>query len=118
MVVQHVAAHGKDAACFRFRLDDPAWQARLLERAVALRVRWLRLPYGEKTISVKSFNFNEEVVGSHDKYLWGHASIALTSRIVDSFAKFRWCPNIIGPQAGRRWVDPLGSPQVRRATPR
>src|SRR5688572_27929527 len=45
----------------------------------------LRLPYGEKTISVKSFNFNEDVVGNHDRYLWGHASVALTSRIVDSF---------------------------------
>jgi type VI secretion system protein ImpC len=60
----------------------------------------LRLPYGEKTISVKSFNFNEDVIGNHDAYLWGHASIALTSRVVDSFAKYRWCPNIIGPQAG------------------
>jgi type VI secretion system protein ImpC len=60
----------------------------------------LRLPYGEKTIPVKSFNFNEDVVGEHERYLWGHASIALASRITDSFAKFRWCPNIIGPQAG------------------
>jgi type VI secretion system protein ImpC len=60
----------------------------------------LRLPYGEKTIPVKSFNFNEDVVGNHDRYLWGHASIAMASRIADSFAKFRWCPNIIGPQAG------------------
>jgi type VI secretion system protein ImpC len=60
----------------------------------------LRLPYGEKTIPVKSFNFNEDVIGNHDRYLWGHASIALASRIADSFAKFRWCPNIIGPQAG------------------
>jgi type VI secretion system protein ImpC len=60
----------------------------------------LRLPYGEKTISVKSFNFNEDVIGNHERYLWGHASVALTSRIVDSFAKYRWCPNIIGPQSG------------------
>src|SRR5262252_4083847 len=60
----------------------------------------LRLPYGEKTIPVKSFNFNEEVVGGHEKYLWGHASIALASRITDSFGKFRWAPNIIGPQSG------------------
>ena len=60
----------------------------------------LRLPYGEKTVPVKSFNFNEEVVGGHDKYLWGHASLAMASRIADSFAKYRWCPNIIGPQAG------------------
>ena len=60
----------------------------------------LRLPYGEKTIPVKSFNFNEECVGEHDNYLWGHASIAFATRVADSFAKYRWCPNIIGPQAG------------------
>jgi type VI secretion system protein ImpC len=60
----------------------------------------LRLPYGEKTIPVKSFNFNEDVIGQHDRYLWGHASIAMASRISDSFAKYRWAPNIIGPQAG------------------
>ena len=33
---------------FRFALDDPSWQARLIERAVAWRVRWLRLPYGDQ----------------------------------------------------------------------
>ena len=51
-VAQHVAAHGHRAACFRFRLDDPAWQARLLERAVALRVRCLGLPYGDQGLLV------------------------------------------------------------------
>jgi type VI secretion system protein ImpC len=60
----------------------------------------LRLPYGEKTIPVKAFNFSEDAIGSHDKYLWGHASNALATRIADSFAKYRWAPNIIGPQAG------------------
>jgi len=33
---------------FRFALDDRAWQARVLERGVALRVRLLRLPYGDQ----------------------------------------------------------------------
>lgn len=60
----------------------------------------LRLPYGEKTVPVKAFNFTEDSTGSHDKYLWGHASNAMATRIADSFAKFRWAPNIIGPQAG------------------
>jgi type VI secretion system protein ImpC len=60
----------------------------------------LRLPYGEKTIPVKAFNFSEDVVGQHDKYLWGHASTAFATRVADSFAKFRWSPNIIGPQSG------------------
>jgi type VI secretion system protein ImpC len=60
----------------------------------------LRLPYGEKTIPVKSFNFNEDVIDHHERYLWGHASNALVTRIAESFAKYRWAPNIIGPQAG------------------
>jgi type VI secretion system protein ImpC len=60
----------------------------------------LRLPYGEKTVPVRSFNFAEDVVDHHDRYLWGYASNALVSRIADSFAKYRWAPNIIGPQSG------------------
>ncbi len=60
----------------------------------------LRLPYGEKTVPVKAFNFDEDVIGHHERYLWGHASDALVTRIADSFAKFRWAPNIIGPQSG------------------
>lgn len=60
----------------------------------------LRLPYGEKTVPVKAFNFNEDVIDQHDNYLWGYSSIALATRVADSFAKYRWCPNIIGPQSG------------------
>jgi len=60
----------------------------------------LRLPYGDKTVPAKSFNYEEDVVGQHDRYLWGNATYTMATRIADSFAKFRWCPNIIGPQAG------------------
>ena len=60
----------------------------------------LRLPYGNNTIPCKGFNYEEEVVGEHQDYLWGNASFAFATRVADSFAKFRWCPNIIGPQAG------------------
>jgi type VI secretion system protein ImpC len=60
----------------------------------------LRMPYGAATIPVKSFNFEEDVIGSHEKYLWGNAAVAMATRVADSFAKYRWCPNIIGPQAG------------------
>ena len=60
----------------------------------------LRLPYGQNTMPVKGFNFEEEVVGEHGKYLWGNSAFALATRVADSFAKYRWCPNIIGPQAG------------------
>jgi type VI secretion system protein ImpC len=60
----------------------------------------LRLPQGNGTVPAKSFQYEEDVVGQHEKYLWGNATYALATRIADSFAKFRWCPNIIGPQAG------------------
>lgn len=39
-------------ACFRLKLDDPAWQARLIERAVALRTRLAGLPYGDQGLLV------------------------------------------------------------------
>jgi GT2 family glycosyltransferase len=34
-------------------LDDPAWQARLIERLVAWRVRRLHLPFGDQGIFVR-----------------------------------------------------------------
>jgi type VI secretion system protein ImpC len=60
----------------------------------------LRLPYGNETVPAKTFQYEEDSVGQHDKYLWGNATFALATRVADSFAKYRWCPNIIGPQAG------------------
>jgi rSAM/selenodomain-associated transferase 2 len=42
---------------FRFALDDPAWQARAIERGVAMRVRLFRLPYGDQGIFVRRQTF-------------------------------------------------------------
>lgn len=60
----------------------------------------LRLPYGQDTQPVKSFNYNEDVTTGNDSFLWGNAAFAFATRITDSFAKYRWCANIIGPQGG------------------
>jgi type VI secretion system protein ImpC len=60
----------------------------------------LRLPYGEDSSPVKAFNYEENVKDKHDAYLWGNTSFAFATRLADSFAKYRWCPNIIGPQSG------------------
>ncbi len=38
---------------FRFGLDAAAWQARVIERLVRLRVRLFRLPYGDQGIFVR-----------------------------------------------------------------
>jgi type VI secretion system protein ImpC len=60
----------------------------------------LRLPYEQEANPVKAFNYNENVRDNHHSYLWGNTSFAFATRLADSFAKYRWCPNIIGPQSG------------------
>jgi len=59
----------------------------------------LRLPYGPRTVRVRAFNYEEDV-SKHENYLWGSAAFAFATRVADSFARYRWCPNIIGPKAG------------------
>ena len=50
-----IAGLGRDevGGWFRFALDDAAWQARVIERLVAWRVRRLRLPYGDQGLFVR-----------------------------------------------------------------
>jgi type VI secretion system protein ImpC len=60
----------------------------------------LRVPYDRDHKPVKEFDFTEDVIDKHENYLWGPASFALASRAAESFAAYRWCPNIIGPIAG------------------
>lgn len=60
----------------------------------------LRNPYDPEDNPVKSFVYKENVANSHEHYLWGNTAYTFASRLTDSFAKFRWCPNIIGPQSG------------------
>ncbi len=60
----------------------------------------LRLPYGSCTVPVKSFNFEEDVGGRRERYLWGNAAAALAARAADSFAKYRWCTHIVGRRDG------------------
>ena len=60
----------------------------------------LRNPYDPEENPVKSFVYKETVANDHEHYLWGNTAYAFASKLTDSFAKFRWCPNIIGPQSG------------------
>lgn len=60
----------------------------------------LRQPYDPLENPTRSFVYRETIDGDHENYLWGNTSYLLASRITDSFAKYRWCPNIIGPQSG------------------
>jgi rSAM/selenodomain-associated transferase 2 len=49
---RHMSGEGGKAACFRLRLDAGEWQARLVEAAVALRVRLFGLPYGDQGLLI------------------------------------------------------------------
>ena len=60
----------------------------------------LRLPYGKDTEPVKSFDYSENVAMANEHYLWGNVAFAFASNITDSFSKYRWCTNIIGPKGG------------------
>ncbi len=62
-----------------------------------------RMAYGENK-PVRSFNYVEKAEGKDD-YLWLNSSYAYATRLVESFARYRWCPNIIGPQSGGAVTD-------------
>ena len=67
----------------------------------------LRLPYGQDTVPVKSFNYTEDVSGAdHDRYLWGNSSFAFASNMVRAFQRDGWSVQIRGPQSGGK-VDDL-----------
>lgn len=59
----------------------------------------LRLPYGADTVPCKSFDFKEQAQ-DNSEFCWGNTAFAFATRLTESFAKYRWCVNIIGPQGG------------------
>ena len=59
-----------------------------------------RLPYGPGTQPVKAFHYEENVAGHHERYLWAPASFAFAARLADSFARYKWAANCIGPKGG------------------
>lgn len=80
-----------------FRLtDDARYVGLTLPRVIG------RLPYGAKTISVESFNFeeshNEQDV--NESYLWVNAAYELAGRMVEAFEEYGWCAAIRGVEGG------------------
>lgn len=60
----------------------------------------LRSVYDRQEHPISSFSYDENIDARHQNYLWGNAAFLMASCINDSFARYRWCPNIIGPQSG------------------
>lgn len=59
----------------------------------------LRTPYG-KDNPVRSFDYQEDANGKTDNYSWGNTAFAFAAKLNESFAQYRWTPNIIGPASG------------------
>ncbi|MEI7108909.1 type VI secretion system contractile sheath large subunit [Pectobacterium versatile] len=64
-----------------------------------------RLPYDPVENPIKGFNYKEDISTNHEHYLWGNTAYLMGTALTDSFAKYRWCPNIIGPQSGGAITD-------------
>jgi len=47
------AEDGALGGCFRLQIDSTRWQARLIERGVRWRVRWLGLAYGDQGLFIR-----------------------------------------------------------------
>ncbi len=61
----------------------------------------LREPYGQATVPIDAFSFEEHVDGTdHDKYLWGNAAWALGTRVTQAFSEHGWCATIRGVEGG------------------
>jgi rSAM/selenodomain-associated transferase 2 len=85
---------------FRFGLLSDAWQARLLERVVAVRTRWLGLPYGDQGIFARRTVFQQ---------MGGYAAIPLMEdvdfvRRLTRTGTVRHL-NVELRTSARRWVD-------------
>ncbi len=58
-IAQHVAVAPDRAGFFDLRLDDPAWQARVIERGVRLRIALFSLPYGDQGLLISRRLYDE-----------------------------------------------------------
>ncbi len=97
------ALDGADRSAWRsFRTRDESRYVGLCAPRVMLR-----LPFGNNTVPVKWFNFDEDVIGRDERYLWGNAAFAFAACVANAFAKYRLGANIIGPEDGALFEPPL-----------
>jgi type VI secretion system protein ImpC len=69
--------------------------------ALVLPRMLLRLPYGDATVPVRAFSYQENVGDDdHRKLLWGNTAYALGARIAEAFRRHHWCAAIRGIESG------------------
>ena len=61
--IRRAADDGAVGGCYRLQIDSPRWQARLIERGVRCRVRWLGVAYGDQGLFIRRDLF--EAIGGY-----------------------------------------------------
>ncbi len=104
----------------RFRSTEDARYLGLLMPRFLLRRAYSSAQ--EKLLSC-GIDYAETTCNDHEHSLWGNPAFLFTLRLVDSFARYRWCPHIIGPSAGglvkeltHDYYDTLGKIESKLAT--
>jgi type VI secretion system protein ImpC len=65
-----------------------------------------RLPYGQKTVPVEEFNFEEDTEGADSsKYTWANSAYAMGANITRAFKESGWCVQIRGRESGGTVAD-------------
>ncbi len=59
-----------------------------------------RLPYGAETVPVKGFDYEEEIAGDHNNYVWMNAAYAMGVNINRSHKLYGWGSQIRGVESG------------------
>ncbi len=85
----------------------------------------LRRPYSSNSEKLLCFglDYQERVHAQQENCLWGNPAFLLALRLVDSFARYRWCPHIIGASTGglvegmtHDYYESLGEIETKLAT--
>lgn len=76
--------------------DDARYVGLTLPRVIG------RLPYGSKTVTAETFQFEERHLqdSPDESYLWVNAAYELAGRLVEAFEEYGWCANIRGVEGG------------------
>ncbi|HWV16206.1 MAG TPA: type VI secretion system contractile sheath large subunit [Cellvibrio sp.] len=90
--------------------DDSRFVTLAMPRVLA------RLPYGQATKPVDSFNYEEvsraddgrHLATDHEDYCWMNAAYSLGTTLTHAFAEYGWCTSIRGAEGGGK-VDGLPS---------
>lgn len=83
--------------------DDSRFVTLTMPRTLA------RVPYGQNTKTVDSFNYNEAPVDPvsgaskamrHDEFCWMNSAYVMGARLTDAFSQYGWCTAIRGAEGG------------------